>query len=65
MRTGIVGFVAEVLGQLQIAEVFGFFELLLEVELGLFQDLDAGAVEIGEQIVELAAGGEILGRATR
>ncbi len=34
----------------------------LEVEFGLFQDLDASAVEIGEQIFEFAAGGEILGQ---
>ena len=33
----------------------------LEVELGLFQNLDASAVEIGEQVFELAAGGKFFG----
>ena len=58
----VVRFVAGVLGQLQIGEVVRFF-FFLEVELGLFQDLDAGAVEVREQIFELAAGGgKILGQ---
>ena len=58
---GIVGFVAGFLGQFQVAEVVGFFFGFLEVELGLFQNLDAGAVEIGKQVFELAAGGEFFG----
>ena len=46
MRTGIVGLVAEVLGQVQVGELFALFELLVELELGLFQDLDARGVEL-------------------
>ena len=58
---GIVGFVAGFLGKFQIAEIVGFFFGFLEVELGLFQNLDAGAVEIGKQVFELAAGGKLFG----
>ena len=58
----IVGFVANILGQFEVAELVGLvLGGLFEVELRLFQDFDAGAVEVGEQILELAPGREILG----
>jgi hypothetical protein len=48
-------------GQLEIEEFLAFFELLLEV-LGLLEDLDAGAVEAGEHIVELSPSRQISGQ---
>ena len=53
MRTGSLIFSLKSCGQLQIEQLFAFFELLVEL-LGFFEDLDAGGVEIGEQIVEIA-----------
>ena len=61
----IVGLVAEVLDQVQVGELFALFELLVELDLGLFQDLDAGGVELGEQIVQLAAAADIPPSAAR
>ena len=59
----IVGFVANILGQFQVAEIVrfvfgGFFEVEL---LGFFEDFDAGAVEVCEKILKLAPGREIFG----
>ena len=39
----IVGLVAEILGELQVGELLAFFEFLVELDFGLFQNLDAGA----------------------
>ena len=55
MRTGIVGLVVDFLDQVEFAGFFGFLNLFVELQLGFFQDLDAGGVEFGQQIVEFAA----------
>ena len=58
----IVGFVANILGEFQVAEIVGLIlGGFFEIEFGLFQDLDAGAIEVREQILEFAAGREIFG----
>ncbi len=57
---GVVGLIADVLGEIQIAE-FVRVVLLFEVDFGLFEYLDARAVKIGKKIFKLAAGIEILG----
>jgi hypothetical protein len=44
---GIVCFVDEVLDQLEVREFFAFITLLVVVELGFFEDFDAGSVEVG------------------
>ena len=51
---GIVGLVDELLGQLQVAGLFALFQLFVEVDLRLFENLDARAVELGQNFVELA-----------
>ena len=51
----IVGLVAEVLDQLEVANSSPLVELLVEFELRLFQDLDARGIEIRQQIIEFAA----------
>ena len=55
----IVGLVAEILGELEFAEILGLFGLFLEIELRLFENFDAGTVEIGEQIFEFPSGRKI------
>ena len=42
----IVGLVAEVLDQVQVGGLFALFQLLVEFDLGLFQDLDARACRV-------------------
>ena len=42
---GIVGFVAKILYQIEVGEVFAFFAFPAEF-LGFFEDFDAGAVQV-------------------
>ncbi len=47
--------------QFQIEKLFGLLELLFEI-LGLFQDLDAGAVQAGEDLVEFRPAVDLAGQ---
>ncbi len=56
---GVVGLVAEILGEVEVAEFVDIVALFFEVEFRLLQDLDAGAVEVAQQVLELASRREI------
>ena len=43
------------------ANFLAFFEFLVELDFGLFEDLDAGAVQLRQEIVELAAARVVFG----
>jgi hypothetical protein len=58
---GIVGFVAEILNEVGVDELLAFLELFLEIDFRFFENFDAGAVELGEKVVELTAAGILLG----
>src|SRR5579885_90255 len=58
---GIVGFIAEILGEIEVAQLLAFLDFLVEFELGLLENFDAGAIELRQQIVEFAAAGIIFG----
>ncbi len=49
-------------GEFQFGEFFAFFELLVELELRLLENLDAGGVQFGQQIVEFAPHRELFGQ---
>ena len=48
---GIIGLVAEVLDEIEFAELLALFEFLVELDLWFFENLDPSAIELGEQIV--------------
>jgi hypothetical protein len=43
--------------QIQIQQIFGFPQLLVEFEFGIFQELDAGPIQSGQQVAEFGAVG--------
>ena len=57
----IVGLVVEFLNEIEFAGFFGFLNFFVELGFGFFEDLDAGGVELGEQVVEFAAAGIVFG----
>ena len=65
MRTGSLIFSPTPGGQLQIEQFLGLFELLVELELRLFQDLDARDVEAGQHIFEVRTARQIAGQQLR
>ena len=58
---GVVDLLAEAGGQLQVEQIFAFFELFLEI-LGLFEDLDACAIQTGEHVLQLRAARKLAGQ---
>ena len=48
--------------QIQIQQIFGFAQLLVEFEFGIFQEFDAGPIQSGQQVAEFAAVAEIGGQ---
>ena len=58
---GIVDLLAQAGGQFEVEQLFGFFELLLEI-LGLFEDFDARDVQAGKHVLELGAARQISGQ---
>ena len=62
MRTGSFVLSTKSWGKIDLGELFAFLDLLVEVDLRLFENLDAGRVEVGKDILELAACREFVGQ---
>ncbi|MGC4054000.1 MAG: hypothetical protein QM757_33355, partial [Paludibaculum sp.] len=50
------------LDEVRFRELIRVFALLIQVELRLFQQVDASFVESSQQVIELGTGVQILGR---
>ncbi len=61
MRTGSLTFSPTPAGSSRSRSLLALFELFFEI-LGLFEDLDAGAVESGQHVFEFGAAGQVAGQ---